>query len=257
MLSKDGIGYETSPLLSNEKGVIHAFTGRKGGVSKAPYTSLNLAFHVNDSSTDVEKNRGLVKKAFSLEKIFTLEQVHGDEVYMLKAAALPSHAPTADAVITDIRNTSIGILTADCLPVIFYDKKTASIGACHAGWRGTQKSISSKTVAAMEQAFGAKPENIIASLGPYIGPCCYVVGFDVYDAFADRSNRDEFFGKAHGSSRSLDIALATKLELALHGLREENISVSASCTSCRNNDFFSYRKDKAVTGRQLAFISLR
>lgn len=259
---KDKIKYLSSPMLASFDAVlIHGFLSRAGGVSGPPFSSLNFDLRDGDPPENVAENREIIRRASgaNMERLILVNQVHGDSVLILDdfvGGAASYRLSDADAIITGLTNFPIGILTADCLPILLYDPVNAVTGAVHAGWKGTVRSIAVKTIEAMGARFGTRPRDIVCALGPYIGPCCYTVGENVYSEFTDAFGTVDCFKRDSGELR-LDIGASNIDQLHNAGLLRDNISVSPFCTSCRNDLFFSYRKDGKRTGRQLSFIMLK
>ena len=256
MISTDD--YITSEILSADGRVTHAFMGRRGGVSKAPYDSLNAAPHVGDDSKDVIENRRIIEKKFNIApgNIKTCTQVHGVDVCVVDDADYPGKDYTpveADAMITNIPGATIGVLTADCMPIILYDPIKTAIGVVHAGWRGTVADVVGETVRAMAREFGSQAKDILAALGPYIGPCCFEVDDEVSNTFNERlPDTPDLIKNNH-----VDIAVANTALLVAVGLEASNIDRGTlACTVCSNDVFFSYRASE-VTGRELSFIMIK
>lgn len=254
---KQGIKYLSCQLLEREA-VTHGFLTRTGGVSPAPFESLNFDFRT-DSKENILRNKELLAKAFPLlaERLITLNQTHGDKVFVVSADVDADNPPQADAIVTSLKHTPIGVLTADCLPALLYDPVKKAVGVAHAGWRGALLKIAQKTVQTMVKSFGSRPEDIIACLGPHIRPCCYAVKEDIIKEF-EKVYGDaalNFFKFTNGSAR-LDMAKAVSLSLIEEGLVEKNICSETLCTACENKLFFSYRKENGLTGRQLSFIMI-
>ncbi len=254
IMEKDGIVYVTAP-----EGLIrtpHAFVGRSGGVSPHPFCSLNAARTVGDAVENVEKNMGLIADSFGFDKksLVTVRQVHSDKVLVLDEMGASGHAGVeADAIVTARKGTPIGVLTADCLPIILVDHARGVIGIVHAGWRGTLKGVTLKAVEAMRTSFGTDPADLVAAIGPAIGPCCYTVNDDVAEGFKGAFGNAGGFIEGGGPYR-VNLREANRYQLVMTGVGVEKIAVERSCTSCRNDLFFSYRKDGGTTGRQLSFV---
>lgn len=251
----NGITFFSSPNLESFPGLVHAFLGRTGGVSTGHLASLNMGRREEDSSENLKENRKKVAEAFGIdqEKVFTVSQVHGDRIVTIDNPDVRPEevkAQEADAIITNVKGISIGILTADCVPVLFYDRKNGVIAAVHAGWRGTAMKIAKKCVKRMQESFGTDPKDIAAAIGPAIGLCCYKVNDDVVLAVG---NIDKVT-RACERHWCLDLPKANLLQLEEAGVTD--INVSDICTSCRTDIFFSHRGEKGRTGRQLSFISL-
>lgn len=250
----NGIKYIASPLLQ-DKGVTHGFLTRIGGVSSAPYASLNFDARDTDPIENVEKNRALFHEAFGVPagRLVTVSQVHGKEILVIEGS-LPEKPVEADAIVTNETNVAIGMMTADCQPILLYDPVNRAIGAVHAGWKGAALGIVVETGELMWKKYGSRPEDLIVSLGPCIGPCCYKVGWNVLDEYMKKHREADCFTEKDGLR--MDINIANTIQLFLVGVKKENISDHASCTSCNSDLFFSYRKDNGKTGRQLSFIML-
>ncbi|MCK4739900.1 MAG: peptidoglycan editing factor PgeF [Deltaproteobacteria bacterium] len=254
-----------SPL---KEAVTYGFSTRHGGVSPTPFNSLNLGTNTDDTPLNITENRKLLAKSYNFdpEKLLTIKQVHGNKVLDLTEAAGDYSGFEADVIITKLRNIPIGILSADCLPVLLFDPVTKTIGAVHCGWRGTNACVIIETTKAMEQLYGSEPKDILAVLGPHIGPCCFKVGEVVINGFKETCKNlknnyniktsDNIFGTEDGELW-FDLGRANRLLLTQAGLREENIAFEFACTSCNNADYFSYRKENGITGRQIGLIMLK
>ena len=247
---------------------VHALmTTRLGGVSVAPWESLNLGVHVGDDPSAVLENRQRVRKEASLpsEPVW-LEQVHGTSVVELDAANTPRMAntveqliqsprPRADAAISRHRGVVCAIQVADCMPVLFAARDGSVVGAAHAGWRGLASGVLGATVSAM----GLPPHQIIAWMGPTIGPNHFEVGDDVVAAFRDTAAPNDaaqteaaFTRKANGKWLC-DLYALARLRLAALGV--SSVSGGGWCTFEDSQRFFSYRRD-GQTGRMAALIWL-
>lgn len=169
----------------------------------------------------------------------------------------------ADALITSVPGVAIGVLTADCLPILLFDPVKMVVAAIHAGWRGTIMDIAKSTVERMATEYGSSAKDIISSIGPHIGPCCYTVGEDVAKEFIKKFGannsiiEEDTVGSIEAESARLSLAEANILELEDVGVRKENIEDTAICTMCNKDSFFSYRGDDGTTGRQINFIMIR
>ncbi|MEE9614074.1 MAG: peptidoglycan editing factor PgeF [Thermodesulfobacteriota bacterium] len=266
MPERSGIIYASSERFFPSDSVVHGFLGRVGGVggvSPAPFSSLNLGGRVGDDPENVRKNKEAVAAAFGFaaDMLVTPRQVHGDGVAVVEGAG--DEAVEADGAVTAVKGLAIGVLTADCVPILLFDPVKRAVGVVHAGWKGTLKGVASRTVEAMESGFGSRPGDILAAIGPCIGVCCYRVGEEVASEFervlgigTEYVVREGGEG-GEGKASSVDLGGANTAKLLSAGLLEENVTNESACTSCRNDIFFSYRKDAAVTGRQLSFIMLK
>jgi len=259
MKTKDGISYFQSSLLESPQ-VIHAFLSRRGGVSDPPFDTLNFDPRDADTKENIEKNFERVSGAFGFDTglLVTVNQVHGSGVLLVDDTVQHLRKKIdADAVITAVPGVPIGMLTADCLPVLLFDPVNRAVAAVHAGWKGSAAGVVLKTVEAMKKNFGSRPCDLITALGPYIGPCCYTIGENVAAEFERNfgAGSVDYIQNIYGEMR-LDIGMANIAQLVEAGLQRERISMEAACTSCNNGLFFSYRKESGVTGRQLSFIML-
>ena len=220
-------------------------TTRRGGVSIAPYDSLNLGLHVGDSALAVEQNRMRLSQFFPSEPVW-LEQVHGTAVADADSAVC---LPRADACIT--RRGVCVVMTADCLPILLCDKAGTVVGAVHAGWRGLAAGVIEAAVAAMDAA----PENLMAWLGPAISQPAFEVGEEVRAAFvdADKDAEAAFMQGLEGKYQA-DIYALARRRLNLLGIAD--IYGANRCTYREPEHFFSYRRDGS-TGRMGTFIWLQ
>lgn len=271
-VSKDGVVYFASGSIP-EQGAAHAFFSRNGGVSPEPFATLNFAVKVGDTPENVGENRARVARALGLplKETVTARQVHGSEVAIVEAGVAFDPAVEADAVLTGVSGVPVGVLTADCLPVLLYDPVKKAVGAVHAGWRGTVLGVAASAVRTLRTNFGSEPGDIRAVFGPRIGPCCYSVKMDVYREF-----ESAFGAKAKGFFRNngglkCDLSEANRSLLLDTGLAPGNVDTEAPCTACDTEMFFSYRKEVCGgrltnvetsvetndTGRLLSFIMLR
>lgn len=229
-------------------GVAACSSTRIGGVSLPPYDSLNLGAHCGDDLAHVEENRKRAFMAGNLpSKPVWLEQVHGKDV--LKLTGEPYASKRADASYSNSAGTVCAVMTADCLPVLFCNRAGTEVAAAHAGWRGLCAGVLEETV----NCFADKPENILAWLGPAIGPDAFEVGPEVRDAFmAVQSIADSAFRPA-GEKYYADIYTLARQRLASVGVTQ--VFGGDRCTFSQKDDFFSYRRDKN-TGRMASFIWL-
>lgn len=221
-------------------------TTRNGGVSQPPYASLNLGTHVDDSAESVSANRALLRAHLPAEPAW-LNQVHGTQVLRAEQA---NHAPDADASFTRQSNTVCVIMTADCLPVLLCDRQGTVVGAAHAGWRGLCNGILEATIAAM----GVEPGDLMAWMGPAIGPDAFEVGQEVRSAFMEHhSSSDSAFTPIGDNQYLADIYLLAKQRLHRAGVAA--VYGGGRCTVIERDQFFSYRRDRR-TGRMASLIWL-
>lgn len=222
-------------------------TTRSGGVSPAPYASLNLGDHVGDAPVHVAVNRALLRACLPGEPLW-LQQVHGTRVADADSATTRREA---DGVVARRPGSVCAIMTADCLPVLLCDRDGTVVGAAHAGWRGLAAGVLENTVAAM----GVAPERLLAWLGPAIGPQAFEVGPEVRGAFekADPRASQAFVPGASTGKYLADICALARLRLQAAGVRE--IHGGGLCTVGDAASYFSYRRDR-VCGRMASLIWL-
>ena len=236
------------PEWSLPEGVAACSSTRHGGVSLPPYDSLNLGAHCGDNQEHVEENRMRLYTAGELpSKPVWLEQVHGKDVLKLTGAIYTNKR--ADASYSNTPGTVCAVMTADCLPVLFCNRAGTEVAAAHAGWRGLCAGVLEETVA----CFADQPENILAWLGPAIGPEAFEVGAEVREAFMAVDARADSAFKPAGEKYYADIYTLARQRLAKAGV--SNIFGGDRCTFTQTHDFFSYRRDK-TTGRMASFIWL-
>jgi polyphenol oxidase len=243
------------------EGSAHAFFGRMGGVSESIYASLNCGPGSNDNREHVLENRRRAVHALANEKsgLATLYQVHGREAVTVREPWAIGSAPRADAMATDVRGFALGILTADCAPILLADPQARVIGAAHAGWKGALAGVIESAVAAMEQ-LGAQRDRIAAAIGPCISQGSYEVGDELRTSVAQvRADDAQFFVPSERAGHwRFDLGGYARARLQDAGV--EKISVVPACTYLQEPAFFSYRRTahrgEPDYGRQLSAIML-
>ncbi|HHU87184.1 MAG: peptidoglycan editing factor PgeF [Pelotomaculaceae bacterium] len=264
---KGGLQFYIFPHFENSGKVIHGFTTRNGGVSRAPYSSLNTAFHVGDDEADVRTNRQMACAALGLNPadLVAGRQVHGDRIEVVGledrgrgAISDNSSLPGTDALVTGITGVPLSSYYADCVPVFLLDPVKGVIAIAHAGWKGTALRIAEKTLKKMRDSFGVAPRDCLAGIGPSVGPCCYEVDERVISPFQKSfpGIRDLAVPTPSGRWR-LNLWEANRRTLLDAGLKAENIVSSRICTSCHQQHFYSYRAQGGNTGRMTALIMLK
>jgi YfiH family protein len=228
----------------------HGFTTRHGGVSRSPWDSLNLSTSTGDEPDAVEQNWARLRQETGLS-FARVRQVHGNAVACREDGAGPP--PEADAVATGRPGLAACVLTADCVPVLIGDPGTGSVAAVHAGWRGTLARAAGRAVEALERDFGARRENLLAAIGPAIGPCCYEVSRELAERFLAEIGAS--VSMVHPRTPRVDLWSANELVLRDAGVPAERIEVIERCTACDAESFYSHRRDGARTGRQVGFIA--
>jgi YfiH family protein len=237
------------------EGVSHGITTRHGGVSRAPYASLNLGDHVGDVAGAVAANRAKLGAALGdmrRPRVFA-RQVHGAQVHVVDALPAPGdEPPEADALVTNRTDVFLALCFADCMPVLFYDRARRAVGVAHAGWRGLQAGVLENTVRKLTEAYGVSPATLEVAIGPHIGVCCYEIGPEVASRFSEttRAVRTDAQGRTF-----LNLTRVARARLDRAGVPLANVSISAPCTSCFVDAYFSHRAE-GTTGRIAAAIGL-
>ena len=240
------------------------FTLRPGGFSQGSFTSANMSFQVGDQDELVALNRRTLLKGAGgdlFPTLVTARQVHGNHCLTVTdqdPGKLAQLAQTeADALLTAEPGVLLGVLTADCLPLIMIDVNQSAVAVVHVGWRGLEQSIGTVVVTELGRRFAVAAETLQVYAGPAIGSCCFQVGVEVVDRFRRHFVLEGVEGwyQERSSGFYLDLLAIQRAQLMAVGVTEENFHVTDICTCCR--DFcFSYRRDHAITGRQLAFVGL-
>jgi YfiH family protein len=184
-----------------------------------------------------------------------LTQVHGAEIHRIDAPE-PAARPRADGLVTTSADVVLSVRVADCVPLLVADAGTGAVAAVHAGWRGTAAGIAARVVECLEEAFGARPADLLAAIGPSIGPCCYAVGAELIDVFRQSGWLGDDIGRwfTSGEALRLDLWRATADQLVGAGMPRSSIHLSELCTACHAAAFYSYRREGANTGRLVGFI---
>ena len=250
----DGIRYFQFETLNTR----HAVFTRHGGVSPEPWGSLNVGGTVGDDLDRVRKNRLLSFRAMgrSPESAFEVWQVHSADVVCARAPRPQGESlRQADVILTDQPNVSLFMRFADCVPILAHDPRTGVIGVAHSGWMGTLRDVVGSMVRAMKKEYNSNPADIIAGIGPSIGPDHYEIGADVIlqvmQKFGDDSDKvlRSINGKIH-----FDLWKTNEILLQRAGVGK--IEIAGICTACHTEDWFSHRAEKARTGRFGALIAL-
>ena len=241
------------------------FSARGGGVSEGGFASLNCALHVADEPQHVLENRRRLAEAtgFSFDAWTCGEQVHHHDVVVVTRQdrgsgrdSRESALPDTDALITDEPDIMLVSFYADCVPLYFYDPVRQAVGLAHAGWKGTAKRIAARTVEKFREAFGSKPEQLRAAIGPSIGRCCYEVDDRVIRAMQESGIADGWTHKSDDKFM-LDLREINRQILIEAGILPSHIEVTHLCTSCHVESFFSHRRDGGRTGRMASWIGLK
>ena len=237
----------------------HGIFTRKGGISPAPWASLNLGGNVGDHHTAVRHNQDLIYQNLKLDsnRICSVWQVHSADVIVVDGPVKGRRwIALADGMVTNCPQTPLFMRFADCTPLLFHDPVKKVIGIAHAGWRGTVTGVGTNTVRTMVQAYGCEPRDIQAGIGPSIGPQSYQVGEEVVQAVNDyfETTDDLICRNPDDGTAYLDLWAANRLDLQRAGVQQ--IEVAAIDTATNTDEFFSHRAEKGKTGRFGAVLSL-
>jgi polyphenol oxidase len=254
------VAFLTLPEMDVLPGIGHCYTTSMGGVSAAPYGGLNLALHVGDDPTAVMANRAALAAAIGLapQRFVFANQVHGATV----AVVTPDMAdrgtrsdadaiPATDALVTAVPGLCLLVLVADCVPVLLADPRRRCVGAAHAGWRGTVQDIAGATVRVLTDVLGSDPADIIAAIGPSIGPADYEVGPEVVAAVqtALPTVWPDLLAPTRPGHARLDLWSANRHQLLAAGLDPAHVHVAGVSTARAGADFYSVRRQGSPTGR--------
>ena len=191
---------------------------------------------------------------------YLLNQVHSDQIFFIKDIFQTQDEVSrinADALITNLNETPIGVFTADCVPILLYDSRLHVVAAIHAGRKGTQENIVSKTILAMNIEYGCQPKDLVAGMGPGIGGCCYEVDKNCLNLFEKKTKlASHFVRKKNNGKFLLDLFAVNTRQAIETGILRENIFQNGECTFCSPMNYFSYRRE-GQTGRMLTFIMLQ
>ncbi len=244
--------------LLNSPRLTHGVFTRQGGNSPVPWNSLNLGSTVGDDLRHVRANRKLALDSVgrSEESLYEVWQTHSNRVVVVTAPRGAASLIQADAMITRSPDVTLVMRFADCVPILLFDPVRVATGIAHAGWLGTVRKTAAEAVRAMATAFGCRPGDILAALGPAIGVDHYEIGTDVEAQFQDSFGSDSALHlKPYNGAVHLDLRSANRALLESEGVRE--IEASGLCTACHTEDWYSHRGEAGRTGRFGAVIALR
>lgn len=230
----------------------HGIFTRHGGVSDAPFDTLNIRYTIGDEDEAVSENRIRVAQSLSAQYLVSADQTHSKNVQVIPSnSPLTEHDELADtdALISNTPGYFLMVQVADCQPILLLDPVKKAVGCIHSGWKGTVKNIVAATIDAMSESFDTNPEDLIAAVGPSLGTCC--------SEFQNR--HEEFpdeFEKFFIMDDYVDLEGITKYQMIKKGIKSENIAYSGLCTKCNSDNFFSYRANQE-TGRFGVVIGLR
>ena len=254
----DGLVLYTFESLGAYPELVHAITTRHGGVSTGPYSSLNVSNRLGDDPEAVEENLRRVCAALGLQRrdVTSPNQRHTANVRRVGMTERGHVQEGYDALVTDQECIPLLLRYADCVPVLIYDPAHRAVALVHSGWRGTVLGAPRAAVESLVREFGSRPEEMVAAIGPSIGPCCYEVGRDVVHAVQGAFSGSDMLLPSHpGGRRHLDLWTANWRWLSGCGVQQ--IELSQICTACHTEDFYSHRAENGKTGHFAAVMSLR
>jgi YfiH family protein len=199
-----------------------------------------------------DRELGVDVRGLTGRRVYLPIQKHTGKVVTVADNLAPKEA---DAVITERHDILLGVSTADCVPILLFDRANLAIGAVHAGWRGTAKGILKETIQAMRKTYHSSPGELLLAIGPAIRWCCYEVGDEVVEAVSKTTGQGRYHNVRDGMN-CLDLQGANKYQALSLGVKEHHISVIEECTSCFPDRYFSYRREGKKTGRQGGFIGM-
>lgn len=255
IIQHNGLSYYQFDSLKTK----HAIFTRHGGFSPEPWGSLNVGGTVGDDLARVRRNRILSFETMGCapNSIFDVWQIHSADVVCAQTPRpLEESYRQADIILTDRPEVTLFMRFADCVPIMVHDPRRGVVGIAHAGWMGTLRDVASVTVEAMRKNYGSNPADIIAGIGPSIGPDHYEIGADVIlqvmQKFGDES---ELILKSHNGKIHFNLWETNRLLLERAGVGQ--IEIAGICTACNTRDWFSHRAEKGRTGRFGALITLQ
>ena len=229
--------------------VAHGLFTRLGGVSEGLYTSLNLSRSTGDGAETVIENRKRINDVFGLKNEDTLTSwlVHGNDVRVVDWENRGQNDVHADGMITNTPGLALTLRFADCMPILLHDPVRGAIGIAHAGWPGVAGKVIASTIDAMVNTFGSQPEDLVAGVGPSIGPTQFEVGLDVAEKIQAAVRDDIMLAHPNPEKRYVDLWRSAQSQLQECGVRQ--VEVSGLCTASNTHEWFSHRAEKGKTGR--------
>ena len=244
------------PAWESIPNLVHGFHGRQGGVSRGAFAELNLSDRVGDAAEAVRENWRRVNATMGGMRAARMQQVHGSRVVVVSHAN--AEVGEADAILTSSAETAVGVLTADCVPILMVAPRQCVVAAVHAGWRGTLVGVVQEAVRQIEWECGGQPAEIQVALGPAIGGCCYEVDGSIADALERRwGPLPDAVRSTGGPKAMIDLRLANAAIVVRSGVQLRHIFSVGPCTRCAATEYFSHRASGGLTGRQWSFIGWR
>ena len=262
----ESVVFLASEGMEQAGGVAHGFSTRLGGVSEGMWASLNLGVSRGDDPDHVRENYRRFLEAIGAQgsRVAMSNQVHENHVRVITKADVKEDpyekvCYEADGLVTDLPGVTLVIFSAGCLPILYYDPVRQVVAAAHAGWRGTAADIAGAVVRRMEEVYGCDPQNILAAIGPGIGPCCFETHEDVPNAMMAAFSTAvlKYLHIQENGKYSVDLKGINAMRLEKAGVPAENIGVCELCTSCRPDLFWSHRQVGTNRGSMAAAIGMK
>jgi hypothetical protein len=253
-----GIAFYTFESLDAYPELVHAITTRHGGASTGPYSSLNVSNGLGDDPKAVDENLRRVCAALGLHRndLTSPNQRHTANVRRVGLAERGHIQVGYDALVTDEAHLPLLLRYADCVPILIYDPAHRAVALVHSGWRGTVLGAPQAAVESLVREFASRPQDLVAAIGPSIGPCCYEVGHEVVNAIQGAfPSSDALLTRRGRSRRYLNLWAANRRWLS--GCGVQRIEVSEFCTACHTEEFYSHRAENGKTGHFAAVMSIR
>jgi polyphenol oxidase len=250
---KENLTFYQFPLFQPVPGLVHGVFTRRGGESSGDLRALNLSFSVGDRQGRVAGNRKRVRDLLNLPSLTSLRQVHGTEAVVISNGKVPDTTGTpetesGDILLTDRPGIGLMIKQADCQAVMLYDPRRKALANIHCGWRGNVRGVIPEGIKQMRAVYGTDPADLLAAVGPSLGPCCA-------EFIHFQEELPEAAWRYQVRPFHFDLWQWSRDQLLASGVKAENIEIAGICTSCRTDEFYSYRKEKN-TGRFASVIGL-
>jgi len=260
--TEHGVSFLTCVPMCDYSLIMQAFSTRLGGLSEPPYASLNLGLGSGDDRRRVQSNRARFARSTGINPndLVILRQVHGNHVIALTEGTDPEliRGEPGDGLITNCPDLPLGVITADCFPVVLAAPRLPAAGIVHAGRQGIATGVISAAVALMSQTFNASPKALLAAIGPGIGRCCYEVDEASAEPFESQFTlNDAVYFPSRPGHLYLDLSQAIVQQLRRAGVPPSHIWHADLCTACHSHWFYSYRQDGPRSGRMLNIVMIR
>jgi YfiH family protein len=254
LVTKKGVSFYQFDEFIKFPGLVHGIFTREAGYSKGSFQGLNISHGLGDDNLSVRQNRNVIARCMGGDQLVFIEQIHGDQVVTIDGSRRTNPGNDSpdprigDALVTNLHQRLLVIQVADCQAIMLYDPRRAVVANVHAGWRGSVNAIVDRTLSVMVKRFDCRPRDIVAGIGPSLGPCC--AEFVNY-----KQEIPEKFWSYKDADHHFDFWAISRDQLRKAGVLPENISIGGICTKCNTDRFFSYRGE-GTTGRFAAVIGL-